>query len=982
MSGALDAFKAFVAEVRQSCDLVEVIGSEVPLRRTGTVFKGLSPFHREKHASLVVWPSTQTWRDYAGGGGRGGDVFTYVQERERMSFKQAVLCLAERTGVKPPSHDTASWQRWLAVASERREVERILTVAASYYHRCLPSDVRDTYFVQHYGFTNETIDQLQLGWSDGTLFDHLLRVGVTRNAALATGLFVPVAGGAMVDFFRRRLIFPYWRGGRVVYFTARATALTGDEPWEQPKYKKLRVHSDRARYISPTVQNGYLFNEDAASGAELLITEGVPDCISAMQCGVSCISLGGTSLRTQDVPRLLELTRSAKRLVICNDSEVSGAGEKAALNLAQQLWAHDREVHIAVIPRPPAVEKIDINELVKSDGPGALTDVLAQAQPYPEYLLGQIPADVPKSELDRRLSPVLELIRTRSSIRADAVLDSISDRFGLRRRTLALAVKQLADRASGHSKSRATQPTRVSEDPPSLPPAVAPSTTPAPPRKPRINVYGRQLCDVVDDAWRAFHAANVGPRFFLRSGRLVHITRNETGAHIENLTEPEMYGHASLVAAWVRVTEHGELDVLPMKEAIRDVFTRPDPTLPVLESVVSTPFFDANGTLVSTPGYHRAACAWYLDDGLRVPPVPPSPTPEDVAAARTLLMDEMLVDFPFTAVSDRTHAMAALLLPFARRLIPDCTPFHLLEAPSPGSGKGLLADIFSTLILGTSATPTTMTPDEEETRKKITSILLRAQPIILLDNIKDVLDSAQLAAALTSQVWSDRILGETRLIDLPNRATWLGTGNNLQLSMEIARRCVRVRIDAKVDRPWQRTGFRHDPLKRWVREHRGELVHALLVLIQAWIAAGRPRGTRTLGSFDEWARTIGGILEHAQIPGFLADTEELYEAADTESQEWRELTAAWWARYGSLWVTAAELTTLALDAELLPSLLGGRDVHNQKLRVAKALSRSRDRHFGNLRIVAGRDNHIKIARYRLVDVSSTTSERTYLTDNC
>jgi len=105
-------------------------------------------------------------------------------------------------------------------------------------------------------------------------------------------------------------------------------------------------------------------------------------------------------------------------------------------------------------------------------------------------------------------------------------------------------------------------------------------------------------------------------------------------------------------------------------------------------------------------------------------------------------------------------------------LVTGCTPLHLLEAPTPGSGKGLLADVVAIVALGRPCDPTTITPDEDEARKKITSILARAQPLILLDNVRDGLDSAQLASALTAETWSDRMLGQTRMIDLPNRATY------------------------------------------------------------------------------------------------------------------------------------------------------------------------------------------------------------------
>jgi hypothetical protein len=210
------------------------------------------------------------------------------------------------------------------------------------------------------------------------------------------------------------------------------------------------------------------------------------------------------------------------------------------------------------------------------------------------------------------------------------------------------------------------------------------------------------------------------------------------------------------------------------------------------------------------------------------------------------------------------------------------------------------------------------------------------------------------------------------MVELPNRATWIATANNPQLSMEIARRCVRVRIDAKVDQPWMRTGFKHDPMKLWARAHRSELVHSLLVLVQAWLAAGRPPGHRGLGSFDLWARAVGGILEHAEIPGFLEDTDKLYEAADVESQEWREFVSAWWAKFTSRWLSTGELLSLVRDGELLPSVIRNKDPQGHKVRLGRALSRARDRHFAQYRIEVGRDGNVKAALYRLVDTSTSS----------
>jgi hypothetical protein len=100
-------------------------------------------------------------------------------------------------------------------------------------------------------------------------------------------------------------------------------------------------------------------------------------------------------------------------------------------------------------------------------------------------------------------------------------------------------------------------------------------------------------------------------------------------------------------------------------------------------------------------------------------------------------------------------------------------------------------------------------------------------------------------------------------------------------------------------------------------------------------------------------RVIRCILEHAGVPGFLHDTEELYEAADAEGQEWRDLVQAWWDKFGPRWVSAGELLDLALERDLLGSIVRDKTQRAQKIRLGKALSSARDRHFDHFRLVAG-----------------------------
>ena len=175
---------------------------------------------------------------------------------------------------------------------------------------------------------------------------------------------------------------------------------------------------------------------------------------------------------------------------------------------------------------------------------------------------------------------------------------------------------------------------------------------------------------------------------------------------------------------------------------------------------------------------------------------------------------------------------------------------------------------------------------------------------------------------LTAETWADRLLGKSETLRLPNHGVWIATGNNLRLDGDITRRTVWFRLDAKADRPWEREKFKHDPLMVWVREERHQLVWALLVLVQNWLALGRPAWTgRPMGTFEEWSRVVGGILSAAGIEGFLANREELYRTVDGETEEWRAFVLAWWEGFASQAVKASDLLPFVTQDDL-PAVAG------------------------------------------------------------
>jgi hypothetical protein len=183
-------------------------------------------------------------------------------------------------------------------------------------------------------------------------------------------------------------------------------------------------------------------------------------------------------------------------------------------------------------------------------------------------------------------------------------------------------------------------------------------------------------------------------------------------------------------------------------------------------------------------------------------PLPATLTAEDVTEARSLLLDELLPDFPFATEADRVNAVRLLLLPFVREMISGPTPLHLIEASTAGSGKSLLASSLLSPGIGPASISTLPScQHDDEWSKRITAALIAGHNALLLDNLNGHLDSGVVAAALTATRWNERILGSSTLADVAVRPVWVATANNLGLSSELVRRCVRIRLEPQTDRP-------------------------------------------------------------------------------------------------------------------------------------------------------------------------------------
>lgn len=457
------------------------------------------------------------------------------------------------------------------------------------------------------------------------------------------------------------------------------------------------------------------------------------------------------------------------------------------------------------------------------------------------------------------------------------------------------------------------------------------------------------------------------PWIFQRGRHLVRVVAVDTDGtpapQIDALTVDTL---RPLVGRACRVFKYDkdsrEIVIDARREQLAAVLGAPVWPFPVLAGISEVPFLRPDGSLHALAGYDAATFTLYAPAlGLLLPAIADRPTAADVRAAKTFLLDDLLGEFPFLAPADKAHAVALLLLPYLRRLITGPTPIHLVEAPAAGTGKSELVAACLRPAIGARLAADPEQRDETETAKWITGKALAGVPVCWIDNVKYGLDNSVLANATTSPRWSNRALGSNEIIDIAFRPIWVVTANNPTLTEEMIRRVVRVRMDAEMAHPATRSGFRHN-LQVWVPAQRGNLIAAALTLLRAWVCAGQPRGSGHLGSYEDWAAILSGVLTFLAIPGFLDNTDELYAVADPESAQWAELVEAWAERFGHSGVTASALYELA---QKIPAFdLGGLD-RGQQTKFGKALGRQRDKIYGTYKVVHQGVVH-KAAQWALV----------------
>lgn len=293
-----------------------------------------------------------------------------------------------------------------------------------------------------------------------------------------------------------------------------------------------------------------------------------------------------------------------------------------------------------------------------------------------------------------------------------------------------------------------------------------------------------------------------------------------------------------------------------------------------LKAIITAPTLRLDGSVLDTPGYDLDTKLLYhppANEPHHAIPMTPS-----LAQAKAALhkLTQPFDDFPFVDAVDRGVMLAALLTATVRANLPTSPGFGF-DAPVQGSGKTLLAKSIAALAgdVNPDIYPHLSGRDDEETRKRLMSFFRTGAAAMVWDNVLGTFDSAALAAALTSETFTDRLLGKSDSVTLPNKAMFLFTGNNLILKGDLVRRILVCRIDPKTDRPFARK-FEVDPFTE-VKTHRGELVAAGLTLLRGYLSSTYPAPEGRIASFEAWSDLIRNTvcwIASELAPGVYADS--------------------------------------------------------------------------------------------------------------
>ena len=455
------------AEVKSKLTVLEIVGEAVQLKKAGTTYKGLCPFHGEKTPSFVVTPARDNWHCF--GCGEGGDIFSFVMRREGLTFPEALKRLAAKAGIEVDERTTREDAR-------KARLREVLEQAIAFYHVVLTQSKTGAPALEYLhgrGFTDETIQRFQLGWAPEG-WDQMIRMlqsrrNVTLPELAEVGLTSQRSSGrGAYDKFRARIIFPIRDaagnavgiGGRILPAATSAAAAgtaagTGAPDANAPKYLNSPATAlfDKSRTLYLVERaRGEMRRTD-----EAVLVEGYTDALMAHQAGFqNVVASLGTALTPAQVALI---ARYAREIVLAYDVDPAGQhagsiGGAELFHLIGSLAAEETGVEITRVRVARLPEGKDPDEVIR-DAPDLWREAIRTAQPIMLFLIDYYATafNVRTTEGRRHaVDALLPLLRQVRPVVRDDYLQALVRRTGAKDKEVFEALR--APEPAGHGTGR------------------------------------------------------------------------------------------------------------------------------------------------------------------------------------------------------------------------------------------------------------------------------------------------------------------------------------------------------------------------------------------------------------------------------------------------------------------------------------------------------------------------------------------------
>ncbi|MGO2103087.1 MAG: DNA primase [Psychroflexus halocasei] len=448
--------KSTIDKVFDAARVEEVIGDYVQLKKSGSNFKGLSPFSDERTPSFMVSPVKQIWKDFSSG--KGGNAISFIMEHEHYSYPEAIRYLAKKYGIE--IEETEQTDEEKEKASVKESMFAVSAFARDFFVKQLfktdeGKSVGLSYFKER-GFTNETIKKFELGYSPENwtaLTDRAQKEKYQLDYLLSTGL-TKKSGDRTYDAFRGRVIFPiHSMSGRVLGFGGRIL----DQSKKTAKY--LNSPESEIYHKSKILYGLYQAKQSIAKNDNCLLVEGYTDVIQFNQSGLqNVVSSSGTAL-TPDQIRLIK--RLTSNITVLFDGDA--AGQRASLRGVDLILEQDMNVKICSFP-----EGEDPDSFARKNSFEEVSDFLKNnAQDFIQYKASLLAEEaqndpVKTSELTRDI--VESIAKIPDPIKQELYIKSCANIMQVSEGILFSTLDQMLNRQSKNkNKQQQKQPEKLSK---------------------------------------------------------------------------------------------------------------------------------------------------------------------------------------------------------------------------------------------------------------------------------------------------------------------------------------------------------------------------------------------------------------------------------------------------------------------------------------------------------------------------------------